>query len=299
MAGYGKLALACLFWGIGWVAARYGVAQIGPYLACEIRFAISFLLFLPFLFYPKPVKPSWKSFGHVIPLAATGFFVNNMMAYTALKYTTATSATIIVMSNPILIAVLSYLFLKDRLNGAAVLSIVLSVAGALTVVVKGNFVSLVHLDVNVGNLLVVGSALCWSVYSILIKTFSDKVTSIENVTYGSLLAAIGFLPFSLEPFPAERFGPLLIGTLIFLALFNTNLAFYFWSEGIKVANPNTAAVFIGLVPLTASILENVLFGERIAPYHVIGGALIFLGILLYVWSKNGRRSDRERLIRGM
>ncbi len=295
MAGYFKLAIACLFWGIGWIAARYGVAQIGPYLTCEVRFWISFLLFLPFLFYPKPVKPAWKTFLYVIPLAATGFFVNNMLGHIALKYTTATSATIIIMSNPIIIAVLSYLFLKDRLNGAAVLSIVLSVAGALMVVVKGDFLSLVHLDVNVGNLLIVGSALCWSIYSILIKIFSDKVTSIENVTYGSLLAAVGFLPFSLDPFPAEKFGPLLIGALVFLALCNTNLAFYFWSEGIKDANPNTAAVFIGLVPLTASILENILFGERIAPYHVIGGALIFLGILLYIWSKNGLwRGDSQK-----
>jgi multidrug transporter EmrE-like cation transporter len=75
-----------------------------------------------------------------------------------------------------------------------------------------------------------------------------------------------------------------------LALFNTNLAFYFWSEGIKDANPKTAAVFFGLIPLAAAITENAVFGERIALYHIVGASLIFLGILLYVLTK--RKSPR-------
>jgi drug/metabolite transporter (DMT)-like permease len=285
MASYFKLTIACIIWGVGWTAARYGVVQIGPYLTGEYRFLLSFLFFLPFLFYPKPIKPSFKTFVYMIPLALTGFYLNNLVGYIALNYTTGTTASIIVMSNPLNIAVLSYFFLKDRLNAVGIFSIVLSVAGALIVVVKGDFMSIVTMDVNVGNLLILWCALSWSIYSILVKMFEDKITSIENVTYGSLFAAVGFLPFSLEPVSAGSMTVAVAGSLIFLSLFNTNLAFYFWSEGIKDANPNTAAVFFGLIPLAAAITENIVFGERIALYHIIGAALIFLGILLYVITK--------------
>jgi drug/metabolite transporter (DMT)-like permease len=285
MAGYLKLSIACIIWGMGWTAARYGVVHIGPYLTGEYRFLLSFLFFLPFLFYPKPIKPSFKTMVYMIPLALTGYYMNNLSAYIALNYTTGTTASIIVMSNPMNIAVLSYFFLKDKLNAAGFLSIVLSVTGALIVVVKGNFMSIITMEVNIGNLLIVGCALSWSIYSILIKVFEDKITSIENVTYGSLFAAIGFLPFSLEPVSAGSISMALIGALIFLSLFNTNLAFYFWSEGIKDANPNTAAVFFGLIPLSAALTENIVFGERIALYHIAGAVLIFLGILLYVITK--------------
>jgi len=292
MAGYLKLSLACIIWGMGWTAARYGVVHIGPYLTGEYRFFLSFLFFLPFLFYPKPIKPSFKTFVYMIPLALTGFYMNNLAAYIALNYTTGTTASIIVMSNPMNIAVLSYFLLKDKLNAAGFLSIVLSVTGALIVVVRGNFTSIITMDVNVGNLLIVGCALSWSIYSILIKIFEDKITSIENVTYGSLFAAVGFLPFSLEPVSAGSFDMALVGVLIFLSLFNTNLAFYFWSEGIKDANPNTAAVFFGLIPLSAAITENIVFGERMALYHITGAALIFFGILLYVMTKkNGLEAE--------
>lgn len=285
ISGYIKLSLACIIWGIGWIAGRYGVVHIGPYLTGEFRFLLSFLFILPFFLYTKPAKPSFKTFFYIIPLALTGYYINNLMAYIALNYTTGTTASIIVMSNPMIIAVLSYFILKDKLNAVGGFSIVLSVIGALIVVVKGDFMSIITMDVNIGNLLVVGCALCWSTYSIFIKIFENKVTIIENITYGSLLAAIGFLPFSFKPVFTGNFDMMLVGSLIFLSLFNTNLAFYFWNEGVKEANPNTAAVFLGLIPLSSAITENIIFGERMELYHVIGGALIFIGILLYVTTK--------------
>lgn len=292
MAGYIKLTLACLFWGIGWTAARYGVVHIGPYLTGEYRYLLSFLFFLPLLLYPKPVMPSFKTLMYMIPLSLTGYYLNSLAAYVALDYTTGTTASIIVMSNPLNIAVLSYFILKDKLNTIGVFSIALSVMGALIVVVKGNFMSIITMDVNVGNLLIVGSTLCWSIYSILIKMFEDKVTSIENITYGSLFAAIAFMPSTLGTVFTGSLNIALIGSLIFLALFNTNLAFYFWSEGIKDGNPNTAAVFLGLIPLVAAVTENMIFGERIALYHIIGGLLIFTGILLYIASKRNNIKNK-------
>ena len=292
MSGYIKLSIACIIWGLGWTAGRYGVVHIGPYLTGEYRFILSFLFFLPFLFYPEPKKPSLRMVACMIPLALTGFYMNNLAGYVALNYTTGTTASIIVMSNPMNIAVFSYIFLKDRLSMTDVLSIVLSVIGALIVVVKGDFRSVLTMDVNIGNLLIVGCALSWSTYSILIKLFEDKITSIENVTYGSLFAAVGFLPFCFGSASAGQVSMTMAGVLIFLSLFNTNLAFYFWSEGIKDANPNTAAVFFGLIPLSAAIAENIVFGERMADYHFIGALLIFLGILLFVLTrKNGRKAE--------
>jgi drug/metabolite transporter (DMT)-like permease len=213
------------------------------------------------------------------------------VSYLGLKYTTATTASIIVMSNPLNIAVLSYLVLKDKLNAAGAISIGLSMVGALIVVVKGDFMSIVHMDVNVGNLLVSMSAVCWSTYSILIKMFEDKVGSIENITLGTLIAAIGFLPWSLDVPASASFGLPLVLAILFLSVCNTNLAFYFWSEGIREANPNAAAIFFGLIPLSAAIVEHMIYGASLAGYHIIGAGLIFIGILLYIFSKrNGMKT---------
>ncbi len=294
MAGYIRIALACIFWGVAWPLSRYSVEHIGPFLTGEFRFSLAFVFFLPFLFYPKPVKISLKSAAFLVPLGLTGFYLNNVASYLGLQYTTATTASIIVMSNPLNIAVLSYIFLKDRINAIGALSIILSVAGALTVVVRGDFSSIIKMDVNIGNILIVFTTISWSVYSILIKLFENHVMSIENITFGSLIASLGFLPLCLGssgvvPMPvsaaAGHFPWVLIGVLVFLSLFNTNLAFYFWSEGIKYANPNTAAIFFGLIPLSAAITENIMYGESLAGYHVIGGLLIFTGIVLFMATK--------------
>lgn len=292
MTGYFKLVLACIFWGIGMTAARYGVVHIGPYLTSEFRFLLTFLFFLPFLFYPKPIRPSLKTVLYMIPLGLTGYYMATLFAYMGLNYTTGTTASIIIMSNPMNIAILSYFFLKDRLNAAGILSIMLSITGALIVVVKGNLMSFITMDINTGNLLLIGSTLSWSTYSILIKKFENRITSIENVTYGALFATLAFLPSSVERMPTINVTIGLISALLFLSLFNTNISFYLWSEGIKEANPNAAAIFYGLFPLSTAITENIVFGEILAPYHIAGAAMIFLGILLYVLTKrNGLQSE--------
>lgn len=283
--GYLKLALASIIWGVAWPLARYSVEQIGPFMTGGFRFALAFVFFVPFLFYPKRVKITARSILYVIPLGLTGFYINNLVSYLGLQYTTATTASIIVMSNPLNIAVLSYIFLKDKLNAAGAVSIGLSLAGALIVIVKGDFLALRNLDVNIGNVLVSLSAVCWSVYSILIKKFESEVGSIENITFGTLIAALGFLPWSFETTAAAHISLGLAGAILFLSLCNTNLAFYFWSEGIRDANPNAAAIFFGLIPLSAVAVENVMYGERLATFHVIGGSLIFVGILLFIFSR--------------
>ncbi len=290
--GYLKLALACIIWGIAWPLARYSVEHIGPFMTGGFRFALAFVFFLPFLFYPKRVKISLRSILYVVPLGLTGFYINNLVSYLGLQYTTATTASIIVMSNPLNIAVLSYIFLKDRLNSAGAISIGLSMAGALIVIVKGDFMALRNLDVNVGNVLVSMSAVCWSTYSILIKKFESEVGSIENITFGTLIATLGFLPWCFEPLPSAHVSLALAGAILFLSVCNTNLAFYFWSEGIRDANPNAASIFFGLIPLSAAIVENMIYGESLAAFHIIGGTLIFVGILLFIMSRrNGLKAE--------
>jgi drug/metabolite transporter (DMT)-like permease len=289
--GYVKLALACIIWGIAWPLARYSVEHIGPFMTGAYRFGLALVFFLPFLYYPKRVKITLRSILFVIPLGLTGFYINNLVSYLGLQYTTATTASIIVMSNPLNIAVLSYIFLKDRLNAAGAVSIGLSMVGSLIVIVKGDFMALRNLDVNIGNLLVSMSAVCWSTYSILIKKFESEVGSIENITFGTLIATLGFLPWCFGPPPSAHVGLALAGAILFLSVCNTNLAFYFWSEGIRDANPNAAAIFFGLIPLSAAIVENMIYGEKLAGFHIIGGSLIFVGILLFIFSRrNGLKA---------
>ncbi len=290
--GYFKLALACVIWGVAWPLARYSVDHIGPFMTGGFRFGIALICFLPFLFYPKRVKITPRSILYLIPLGLTGFYINNLVSYLGLQYTTATTASIIVMSNPLNIAVLSYIFLKDKLNGAGAISIGLSMVGALIVIVKGDFMALRNLDVNIGNVLVSMSAVCWSTYSILIKKFGSAVGCVENITFGSLIATLGFLPWCFGPLPSHQISLALAGSILFLSICNTNLAFYFWSEGIRDANPNAAAIFFGLIPLSAAIVENMIYGESLAIFHIIGGTLIFVGIVLFILSRrNGLKAE--------
>ena len=69
-----------------------------------------------------------------------------------------------------------------------------------------------------------------------------------------------------------------LGALAYISVFASVFGFLFWNRGVAVVGPNTAGLFIHLMPVFGVALSVVLLGEEIAPYHLIGASLVFLGI---------------------
>jgi drug/metabolite transporter (DMT)-like permease len=70
------------------------------------------------------------------------------------------------------------------------------------------------------------------------------------------------------------------GALAYIVVFASVLAFVFWSRGVAVVGPNTAGVFLHLMPLFGAVLSITFLGERILPFHLIAAALVLGGVLV-------------------
>jgi drug/metabolite transporter (DMT)-like permease len=142
-----------------------------------LRFAVASVLLFPL---------AWREEGHlplikreqILPLVLagmTGVFAYNIFFLNGMKFIAAGRASLIVAMNPVFISLLAVLFFKDRLNWVRGTGILLSVFGAMIVISKGNFNTLVSDGLGRGELLILGGVASWAAFSII-----GKITLVQK-----------------------------------------------------------------------------------------------------------------------
>ena len=153
-----------------------------------------------------------------------------------MKFIAAGRASLIVAMNPVFISLLAVLFFKDRLNWVRGTGILLSVFGAMIVISKGNFNTLVSDGLGRGELLILGGVASWAAFSIIGKILVKGLSPLVSVSYSSLIGAAAlFLPACFGGMLEEMFSYSLVDwtSIFFLGVFGTVLGFVWYYEGIR------------------------------------------------------------------
>lgn len=286
---YLLLVLTTLFWSGNFVLSRGMHADIPPLALSFWRWALALAIMLAF---------SWRTFlsqrGIVYRerrfiiiqglLGVTGF---NSLIYLAVQSTTAVNAVLINSCVPILIALCSLFINKEPLSLRQWAGILVSLTGVALIIVGGKLGSLVELDFNRGDLLVLCAGLAWALYSVNLKRFPDELHPFSYLLGIMVAGLIGILPFYILEL-GMGYGltanlPTLT-TIVYVAIFPSVLAFIFWNRAVRDIGANRAGVFIHLMPVFSSIMAIMFLGESIELFHLQGIALVFAGIFLATFS---------------
>src|SRR5712672_1997437 len=150
---YLLLSLTALFWAGNIVLARYVGGHVPPMTLSCIRWIGALLMLLPFA-WPH-LKRDWPALRARIPLmlvlSATGFAINNALSYWALQYTQALNALLIQSAGPLFVALWSLVLFGLRLTWAQLAGITISLAGVLTIILRGDFATLAGIQFNKGD----------------------------------------------------------------------------------------------------------------------------------------------------
>ncbi|MEP7181945.1 MAG: DMT family transporter [Betaproteobacteria bacterium] len=289
---YLLLTLTPLFWAGNWIVGRGLAPDIPPMAMTFFRWFFAVLILAPFAWphvrreWPV-VRRHWKT---MLLLGSIGVGTHNALAYLGLNYTTATNGVILNSFIPVMIVALSWVFLRERLTRAQAAGVAVSLAGVLTILSEGSLAALLAFRLNGGDLLVILSMAMWSVYTICLRW---RPAGLHMLTFLFVLMVVGDLAV-LPLFAAEyAFGRHMtvtlpnIAALVTVALFSSVLAYIFWNRGVELVGANVAGLFVHLMPVFGIVLAWLFLGERLAPFHVAGIALILAGI--FVTSRYGRR----------
>jgi drug/metabolite transporter (DMT)-like permease len=281
---YLLLSLTALFWAGNIVLARHVGDHLPPITLTTIRWFGTFLILLPFA-WPH-LKRDWPVLRAHLPLlvflSAIGFAFNNAISYWAMQYTQALNALLIQSAGPLFVALWSLILFGVRLTGAQLAGIAISLMGVLTIILRGDFAALAGIAFNKGDVMFAASLVSFGLYSALMPR-RPVTHPLSFMCFTTCCGALLLLPFSIFEFSTGatlKFDLLTLGTLAYILIFPSTLAYLFFNRGLALIGPNRAAPFFHLVPVFGSAMAILLLGEQLKPFHLAGYALVLAGVVI-------------------
>ena len=282
---YLLLTLTVLFWSGNMVLGRGIRADVPPLALAFWRWAIAFLLVLP-LAWPHfrtqwpLLKKGWKP---VLILGVLGVGGYNTFAYIALQFTSATNAVLLNSFIPVATIAISWAFLGKHLRRLEGLGVVISLCGALTIVARGDLAVLAHLNLNAGDVWMLGAVLVWAIYTVGLAWRPAGVHPMLMLAAMTAVGLVALAPAWLWEMAQGRHinvTPGSLASLAYVGIFPSFLGYIFYNRGVADIGANKASLFIHLMPVFGTILSTIFLGEIPHWYHYLGIGLIFTGIWL-------------------
>ena len=281
---YLLLSLTSLFWAGNIVLGRYAAGHVPPMTLSCIRWTGAFVMLLPFAW--RHLRTDWPALRARLPLmvvlSATGFAINNALSYWALQYTQALNALLIQSSGPLFVALWSLLLFGVRLTFAQFAGIAISLAGVLTIILRGDPAALASIEFNKGDVMVAGAVLAFGLYSALMprRPVTHQLSLIAFTTAGGALLLLPFSVWEISSGVTLKFDTLTLVTVVYVVIFPSTLSYLFFNRGIALIGPNRAAPFFHLMPVFGSAMAILLLGEQPRLFHLVGYLLVLAGVII-------------------
>jgi drug/metabolite transporter (DMT)-like permease len=282
---YIEVTFAVVVWGASFIATKLALRDLAPVTIVWLRFAIGVVILGIATVIRHQFKiPKRKELVYFAILGFLGITFHQWLQSTGLLTAQASTTAWIVATTPVFIAILSWIFLKEKLGWLQILGIILAAVGVLLVVSKGNLNTLFGKSFGTpGDILIIISAPNWALFSILSRSGLHKHKATQMMFY---VMAIGWIFTTILFVAGGNISDIrhltwtsLIG-IAFLGVFCSGLAYIAWYDGLQAVPASQIGAFLYIEPLVAVVTAWAMLGENILLITLIGGATILLGVKL-------------------
>jgi len=283
------LTVPPLLWAGNAVTGRLVRDLVSPLTLNFVRWVIAFAILLPLAFdVLRRSSPLWAHWKRYAWLGLLGIGCYNAFQYLALQTSTPINVTLVGSSMPLWMIATGVLCFGAKVTRREVIGALLSMAGVLLVLCRGQWSLLLALRLVPGDLYMIAATICWAFYSwLLVRT--HEPAAIRKDWAAFLMAQLAFGLVWSGAFAAGEWGvgaahvtwglPL-AAALAFIAIGPAVLAYRCWGAGVQRAGPSVAGFFVNLTPLFAALLSAAFLGELPHWYHGVAFALIVGGIVV-------------------
>lgn len=281
------LVLPPLFWGSNVIVGRMAAGLIPPITLNFLRWALAFVVFLPFVFVH--IRKDWVLVKkHWLLFATTGFLsitCYNALQYLALISSSPINVALMAASSPIMTLLIGRLLYQSPISRTAAIGAVVSLTGVVWVLIRGDLNNLSTISFVVGDLYMLLAILFWSFYTWLLKgspkSMSGNSILSAQIVWGMLFAIPMVLAeISWGGYPPVEWNVSAIGIVTYVALIPALLGYLCWQKAVARTGSLLPMFFVNLTPVFAAIMSVVLLREFPHAYHLIGLVLIVMGIWL-------------------
>ncbi|WP_077212850.1 DMT family transporter [Bacillus dakarensis] len=299
---YSMLVLATATWGSAFIAGKVAVEDFQPATVAFFRFLGAAILLFPLMWIMEKnrKKPTLKDYGLFAVLGLTGIALYNIFFFLATKHAPVIKSSLFIASNPVLIVLLSGLFLKERITKNNVIGMAIALIGVVFIITDGHVLALFQFGFEPIDFILLGAVVCWALYSVVGKVVLKKYSSVESTTYAVAFGTLLLFPLAVTETTWQDVTQASGATWIAIAhmsIFVTVIAFIMYYNGIKEVGAAKASIFINVMPVSAVIMATIFLGETFTWAHGVGAAFVLSGVYVGTNTKLFKRKNPTNLVR--
>lgn len=275
---------AALFWSSSYAVTERVLEDVGPLSIGAIRFTLAALLLCVLVRtnrHHRPARPDARQRWQLYLSGFLGITVYFVLENVGVDLSTASDASLIVATYPLMTMLLELVVLRTRMPLPRVAGVLLATVGAFLVVRNGAQVG--GGSRWLGDILLLLGGVAWAGYNLLGKRASTGQDAMGVTYYQTLAGAAGFLLASpLEAGDWRTPDATASSLLVYLAVACSVGGFLLYNYGLRRMASSVAVNILNLVPVFGVIGAVVINGESIRPAQAAGGAIIIVGVALGV-----------------
>ena len=281
------LLITVIVWGSTFVATKICLVYLTPAEVLGLRLLLAVPVLLGMILSQK-IRLNFTLPEKRTLLFGSGILtIHFLIQIIGLQYTSATNTGWIISVTPLVIVVLSYFFLKERIKVNDIIGVMIATLGILLLMSRGDFSSLGWLS-SVGDWLILASAHTWAVYTVAGRNISRSHNPIA-VAFAFLLPATivmtAYMGFTSDWSKFVHLPTEPLVAIVFLGVVAMGLANWWWQKGVASIGAAKAGVFLYVEPLATTLLAVPLLNESVGVFTLIGGFLVLCGVY---WSQRGK-----------
>ena len=272
---------AASIWGGMYVVSKVVLDIIPPFSLVTIRLLLgAFTLTIVLLFKGFP-SISWKQVLQILGVGFVGYGISLCLQFLGTKLSTAANGSLVTSATPAFVLLFAWLLLGEKITPRRLLALFLATLGVVAVIDPRS--ARLNPDLFLGNLFLIGAAITWALYSVLVR----KVTQSTDILLFSTIAFLGGLPVSVpaSAWEISRVGigeitPAVVAGVLFIGIISTALAMVLWNTAFAFVSASLASLTFFAQPVVGTLLGAFFLGEQISPLFIVGGLLIGMGIVI-------------------
>jgi drug/metabolite transporter (DMT)-like permease len=290
--------LAAVVSGIAIPVNKLFIVTLDPTVFTAVRAVIIGIAFLAIsTFQSKSSKRKFKSvpWTYLLSIAVIGGALAFLLYFNGLELTTAGRAAFLQKTLPLYVAVLAFLFLREKMTKKMACALVAMMVGTLMIYFTQIAPATLWSNPSLGDMLVIAATVLWAIEAVIAKKAmligeTNFVVSFARMFFGGLILFGFVVVFGklgvLMALSAQQWVNIFISTAILFAY----VLFWYWS--MKFINVTKATTLLLLAPVISTVGGVLMFNEPLPLLQIAGSAVILIGAYLV----SGVRSEfREKL----
>ena len=264
------------------IVAKVIAGTMDPFTLTLVRSLISAVIMSGILLlrggFPKIAREDRNL---VLFLSFLAIPVNQFFFLFGMRYTIPSNAALLYATTPILVLLLSWMFLGERLTGRKIVGVVVGFIGVVVVIFERGVSA--SMEFLLGNLLIAVAVVAWGLYSVFGKRLISRYGAVGASSLTLIYGTVMFFPigiWSTVSYPYATLTTSNWGEILYLAIITSVVSYFLWYFALGRIEAGKAALFANFQPVLTTVLMVVLLGQGITLAFVVGGSLALLGVVL-------------------